>query len=180
MIGSVLPVIYCLTIMRAAALVSVLCSSIFFLDACSPKPTYHFEEVYGGKLPRPISFDRPIACNAESKVHAGYDQRDWIRDRNVFSYIDVSMQAVPTLWKIIVHGQTADVTVGGGDYRTIEAEVWDVASKTENVLVLLRKDPGIGISTVTIDAKSGTFIHCFSGCILDANTATIYWGTCSD
>jgi hypothetical protein len=151
------------------------------ISPCSAEPKYHFEEAYFGKPLHPISFDKPISCTAKWEVQGGYDERisqkaNW----NQYVQIDASRLDAPTLWKIVLHGQIADVTVAGGAYRTIDTETWDVVSKTETDLVLVHKDPQRSISTMTIDAKNGTFVHCFIGRPLDANQGTVFWGVCSN
>jgi hypothetical protein len=166
--------------MRISILV-ILCASVLLISPGFAEPKYHFEEEYLGKPLRPISFDKPISCTAKWKVQGGYDQRisqkaEW----TPYVQIDASRLDASTLWKIVLHGQTADVTVAGGSYPTIETEVWDVASKTEADLVLVHKDPQRSISTMTIDAKNGTFVHCLIGRPLDANQGTIFWGVCSN
>jgi hypothetical protein len=93
--------------------------------------------------------------------------------------IDVFNLDTPTLWKIVVHGNTADVTVGGGDYRTIGTDIWRVVSKSVSALVLVDIElmdngvPASYISTMTIDAENGNFIHVFSGRVLGVNQLTV-------
>ena len=167
--------------MRSIVLFFTLCVAAPLLSAGSPQPSYHFEEDYFWKSLHPISFDLPISCTSESKTYTGFSERVVNAETKPTVKVDVTTTDAPTLWKIVVRGQIADVTVGGGDYKFIQNDVWGVASKTEVDLVLVHNDGAKTISTLTINARSATFVHCFSGTPpLGANSATIYWGRCSN
>jgi len=64
----------------------------------------------------------------------------------------------------------------------METDVWRVVSKSVSALVLMFGDKPVSdiISTITIDAENGTFIHTFSGRAWDSNQVTVWWGTCSN
>ena len=92
-------------------LISTLCVAVLLLNPCSAQQKYHFEQPYLEKPQNPISFNSLIYCTAVWEVNGGYNQNLVARDPQ-YVLIDVLnvLFDKPPLWKIFVHGTTADVT----------------------------------------------------------------------
>lgn len=154
------------------------------------QPQYQFKRNDIAEPAKPISFDLPITCTAQKVAVAGYGMEGFprgyagINDLNseggLYEDVHVLVDNAPTTWKITVHDKSADVIIAGGGADRIATEDWVVASKTDEVLVLVRTDMGNQIRTITINAKYATFVHCFNGELSFVNHGAIFWGTCSN
>jgi hypothetical protein len=157
-------------------------------NVTGPPPQYQFKRNDVAEPVKPISFDLPITCTAQKIAVAGYGMDGFPRgyagvndpnsQKGLYEDVHVMVDAKPTNWKITVHGDKADVLISGQSSTDI-TETWIVASKTDEYLILMRIW-GNQISTITINAKYATFVHCFNGEFFFVNHGAISWGTCSN
>jgi hypothetical protein len=175
--------------LRICSFVLVLCAlSIQAQTDFGQQPQYQFKRKNVAEPLKPISFDLPITCTAQKIAVAGYGMDGFPRgyagvndpnsQRGLYEDVHVLVDAEPSTWKIAVHGDKADVILGG--WSGITTETWDVVSKTDEYLILLHADLSKQIRTITINAKYATFVHCFNGEFMFVNHGAIFWGTCSN
>jgi hypothetical protein len=169
-------------------LLSFVAMAFVFSATGQQQPKYEFKQK---DIPEPlkaISFDLPITCTAQKVAVAGYGIDGFpkgfagINDPNsqkgLYEDVHVLIDSEPTIWKITVHGDKADVILSG--WSGITTETWAVISKTDEYLILVRTDLGKQIRTITINARYATFVHCFNGELAFVNHGAIFWGTCSN
>lgn len=144
------------------------------------RPKYQFKGQYVQRQKDPISFDQPITCVFQTYSVAGYEKKDLLdKDSEILERADITPDEAPSVWKITLHDQTADLIIAGGGWKTITNETWVVVSKTIDWLILMKSDLH-AIRTITINAQYGTFVQCFNGAFADVNQGAISWGYCTN
>jgi hypothetical protein len=98
----------------------------------SNEPKYCWEKEYQQILSKPVSFDLPITCTAQTLAIAGY-AKGLNPDAKPLVRVDVKVDEAPTIWKVTVHGDTANVIINGGGYERILTETWTVVSNTKTI-----------------------------------------------
>jgi hypothetical protein len=139
--------------MLRPALIILFC--IPLLCGCGQKEAeYTFQEDF---LPYKISSLHPIQCTVERWTSAGFSPQN--EPASSFrKFIRVARETRPVLFRIVLHDDTAEVTVAPNLADGIGSTSYKVVHNADGIL-LLQWTANWSTQTILVDLEHGTFLY---------------------